>query len=99
MVVDIPYPLARLEALRRMSLEDTVLSEVAPAAKNIQHPDEASEEHWVGVEGGLFKPCGLLWTCTSRWMQDLGERQGGIDGTVGAAAVVAFDAEMCDAAV
>ena len=57
MVVDIPYPLARLEALRRMSLEDTVLSEVAPAAKNIQHPDEASEEHWVGVEGGLFKPC------------------------------------------
>ena len=44
-------------ALRSMSLHDPVLVEVAPAPENIQRPVEASEEHWVGVEGGLFEAC------------------------------------------
>ena len=44
-------------ALRGMSLHDPVLVEVAPAPENIQRPVEASEEHWVGVEGGLFEAC------------------------------------------
>ena len=44
-------------ALMGMSLHDPVLVEVAPAPEHIQRPVEASEEHWVGVEGGLFEAC------------------------------------------
>ena len=44
-------------ALMSMSLHDPVLVEVAPAPEHIQRPVEASVEHWVGVEGGLFEAC------------------------------------------
>ena len=43
-------------ALRNLSLHDPVLVEVPPAPDNIQRVVEESE-HWVAVEGGLFKPC------------------------------------------
>lgn len=43
------------QTLRSLSLHGPVLVEVTPAPEHIQHPVEASEEHWVGVEGGLFE--------------------------------------------
>jgi hypothetical protein len=46
----------------------------------------------------LWRKWWLLWSATSRWIQYVGEWQGGVGGTVGAAAISAFDVDMGDAA-
>ena len=47
----------------------------------------------------LFRKWWWLWTITSGWLKLVGERQGGVGGPVGAAAVAAYDVEMGDGAV
>jgi hypothetical protein len=42
----------------------------------------------------LWRKWRLLWTCTSRWLTDVGERQGAADGVVGASAIAAYDTDM-----
>lgn len=55
-----------------------------------EHVARAKTAHYRS----LWRKWRLLWTCTSRWIQDVGVRQGALHGTVGVAAKAAYEVDM-----
>ena len=59
---------------------------------------EARRRQRLARYKALWRRWRLQWTCVSRWIKFVGERQGGVDGAIGAEAVDEYDAEMGDGA-